>query len=92
MGKRLRKPKARPGELLIRFGKVDGEVDLFYCHGGQGATKRDARLLSHFFEVVTWPDGMNLRKELEYRGYDISTLLFSVQQKQPNAKVSRAHE
>lgn len=81
--KRLRKPKAKPGELLVRFGKVDGEIDLYYCHGGEGAAKSDSRLLSHFFENVTW-EGTNLRNELVRRGYDISTFVFSIRQKQQN--------
>jgi predicted ATPase len=81
MGKRLRAPKAKPGELKVAFGKHEGDIDLFYCHGGEGAGKRDARLLSHFFENVKWPDDRNLRQELEARGYDIATLKFSIQQK-----------
>ena len=79
--KRWRRPTASPGELKIAFGKSEGDIDLFYCHGGGGASRPDARLLSHFFERVTYFDGRNLRQELEHRGYDITTLKFSIQQK-----------
>lgn len=79
MGKRLRRPTAKDGELLAKFGKADGEIDLFYCYPentcGMG---RDARVLSHFFEDVKYIDGRSLREELEYRGYDITTFKFSI--------------
>jgi len=82
MSKRWRAPKAKPGELKIAYGKSEGDLDLFYCFGGEGAVKGDTRLLAHFFESVKWPDDKNLRQELEARGYDITTLKFSIQQKQ----------
>lgn len=77
--KRLRAPKAKPGELKVAWGKSEGSIDLFYCHGAAGAGKPDARLLSHFFESVTYFEGRNLRQELERRGYDITTLKFTIQ-------------
>lgn len=81
MSKRWRAPKAKPGELKIAYGKSEGDIDLFYCHGGEGASKRDSRMLSHFIEGTTYFEGRNLRQELEYRGYDITTLKFSIQRK-----------
>lgn len=82
MPKRWREPKAKPGELKVAFGKSDGELDLFYCHGGDGASKRDSRMVSHFMEGVTFFDDRNMRQELDYRGYDITTLKFTIQRKQ----------
>lgn len=81
MAKRWRTPKAKPGELKIAYGKDCGDIDLFYCHGGSGADKCDSRMLSHFIEDVAYFEGRNLRQELEYRGYDITTLKFTVQRK-----------
>lgn len=89
MAKRWRAPKAKPGELKIAYGKSEGELDLFYCHGGDGARRCDARLLSHFIEGVKYFDERNLREELEYRGYDITTLRFSVMKKPEAIKVKR---
>jgi len=82
--KRWRTPTAKPGELKIAFGKHEGEIDLFYCNGGEGADRADARLLSNFIESVTYFEDRNLRQELEHRGYDITTLKFTIQQKRTN--------
>ena len=80
--KRWRTPKAKPDELKIAYGKEPHDnPDLFYCHGGGGAHRCDARLLSHFIENVTYFEDRNLRQELENRGYDITTLKFSIMKK-----------
>lgn len=86
--KRLRTPKAKDGELLVKYGKEYGDEDLFYCYpDNECGMKRDSRLLSMAFErTVIFPeDGRTLRQELEARGYDITTLKFSVMKKTPNA-------
>jgi len=80
--KRYRTPKTKPGELKVVYGKLlNDNPDILYCHGGEGADKADARLLAHFFENVNWPNDLNLGQELERRGYDITTLRFTIQQK-----------
>lgn len=81
MRKYWRLPKAKPGELKIAYGKHKGELDLFYSYGGQGANKCDARLLSHLFEVADCHEGRNLREELILRGYDITTMKFTIKRK-----------
>lgn len=81
MPKRWRTPKAKPGELKIAYGQECGDLDLYYCHGGAGADKRDSRMLSHFVEGVKGFDDRNLRQELEHRGYDVTTLKFTIQRK-----------
>lgn len=89
--KRLRTPKAKDGELLVKYGKEYGDEDLFYCYpDNECGMKRDSRMLSMAFErTVLFPeDGRTLRQELEARGYDITTLKFSVMKKTPNAAVS----
>lgn len=86
--KRLRTPKAKDGELLVKYGKEYGDEDLFYCYPeNECGMKRDSRLLSIAFErTVIFPEGgRTLRQELEARGYDITTLKFSVMKKTPNA-------
>lgn len=79
--KRWRTPSAKPGELKIAYGKEYADLDVFYCHGAAGADKCDSRLLSYFFEGIKGYDGLNLREELVRRGYDITTIKFSIQQK-----------
>jgi len=80
--KRWRTPKARPGELKVSYGKEPHDIpDIFYCYGGEGATSSDSRMLSNFFEGTKGLFGRNLRQELEHRGYDITTMKFSIQHK-----------
>ena len=83
--KRYRKPSAKAGELLVKYGQEYGDVDLFYCYpDNECGMKRDSRFLMHAFEktVIFSEDGRTLRQELEARGYDITTLKFSVMKKE----------
>ena len=83
--KRWRAPKARPGELVARWGKVEGMVDLCY----DGPNRPDMHLLHN---VLTGKrhrpsvdgDGIwdaSFLEELTGRGYDLTTLRFSIQKK-----------
>ena len=81
MTKSYRTPKAKEGELLAKYGKADGELDLFYCWRGDSSMRRDSKLLSHAFESMRIMDDKTLRQELEARGYDITTLRFSIMKK-----------
>lgn len=82
MAKRLRAPKARVGELVARWGKVEGEIDLCY----DGPTRPDMHLLHNALTGkrgrptisggFEWDD--SFVEELKARGYDITTLRFSV--------------
>lgn len=81
---RQRRPKAKPGELLVRYGREYGDEDLFYCYPENGCgMSRDSRLLMQAFErtVLFKEIGRTLRQELELRGYDITTLKFSIMKK-----------
>jgi hypothetical protein len=98
-GKRWRTPKARPGELIIRYGKPDRHNDADVCYAwGPGVNHCDGSLLHYFFGTdrmeTNWDASYNasflervkyapsLLKELESRGYDLTTLRFSIQKKQ----------
>jgi hypothetical protein len=86
MKKRYRKPVAKDGELLVKFGKEYGDEDLFYCYpDNECGMRRDSRVVMTAFERTPVFDGKTLRQELEARGYDITMLKFSVMKKQPNA-------
>lgn len=82
--KRYRTPKAKPGELLVKYGQEYGDRDLFFCYGGEGATRRDSNVVMLAFNGDLKLGNGSLVKELEARGYDITTLKFSVKLKVPN--------
>lgn len=84
MAKRIGVPKAKPGELIVKWGRCEpGEPpEVVYNWGGEGATKRDSMMLAHALENQTLLNGKTLMQELEDRGYDITTLKFTIQQKQ----------
>lgn len=87
MKKRYRKPVAKDGELLVKYGKDETDEDLFYCHpDNECGMERDSRMLSIAFEgtVIFKEDGRTLREELEKRGYDIKTMKFSIMKKKIN--------
>ena len=80
MIKRYRTPSAKEGELLVKYGKNRGELDIFYCWRGDFQMKRDSKLLSFAFEEVPLLSNQkSLRQELIDRGYDITTFKFSIQ-------------
>lgn len=75
--------------------------DVCYMWGAGGASKCDAALLHHMIGSkrielvygdereklgVPYKFGPSLLEELEARGYDLTTLKFSIQQKQPTAR------
>jgi hypothetical protein len=92
MAKRVRVPDPKPGVLEARWGRADSfnKPSVVYVHGGGGSVKADARLLSTMFEgrdvdtgsLVFGRTGKSLIKELEDRGYDITTLKFSIRLKE----------
>lgn len=97
--KRWRIPKAKPGELAVKFGKPgrwNRTPDVVYCWG-PGVHHGDGSLLYYFFGVdrmeMNYEASYNasfyerikyapsLLKELEARGYDLTTLRFSIEKK-----------
>lgn len=91
MAKRYRKPKLKDGELRIYYGKVphDGP-DVILAWQGNSEMKRDTNLL-HYYICSKRPDPHKLPifsvmqpsliEELAARGYDITTLKFSIMKK-----------
>lgn len=55
--------------------------DLLVNWGGEGACKQDGGMLCHFLAGVNGLHGRTLIKELEYRGYDLETMRFTVRKK-----------
>lgn len=95
--KRYRSPKMKPGLLQVYYGRVDGEPPgICYQYGGSGADRCDSHLMHGVFgsprlelcfseedrrKHGPYKWGPTLIQELEKRGYDISTLRFSIEQK-----------
>ena len=83
MTKRLRNPVAKENELLVKYGKEHGEEDLFYCWpDNDTGMKADCRIVMFAFEREKIFDGKIMRQLLEERGYDITTLKFSIMKQQ----------
>lgn len=94
MAKRLRAPTAKPGEIKIAYGRASphDSPDLCAAWGGGGADKSDARTIMHAlterrmvpaFPTLDYEQRPSLVEELEARGYDITTLRFTVQRSLP---------
>lgn len=82
MPKRFRTPVAKEGQLLVKYGQEHGDRDLFYCWPDNDCgMARDSRLIMTALERNDVFEGNSLRKELEKRGYDITTLKFSIMKK-----------
>ena len=89
MAKRLRRRKMKDGELAMYWGRVDGDApDVVYEWRGDGSMRRDSRLLAHVVgskrpsilgENNEWDK--SFLEELEVRGYDLSTMKFSIMKK-----------
>lgn len=92
--KRYRVPEAKHGQLRADYGREDrySKPGVIYSYSGtmagpDGSRKADARLLSTVFEGIDVETGQpifgghghSLVKELEARGYDLTTLRFTVQ-------------
>jgi hypothetical protein len=90
--KRLRAPKLADGELRIYWGREPHNKipDLMFAYQGNSFMKRDTNML-HYFMATKHPDPMtkplyskmdpSMIEELDARGYDLTTLKFSIMKK-----------
>ena len=98
MKKRFPNGRRKPGRngksrLLVRYCKSRGEKpclnyywqmsDEDYNRPDRPVMKRDINLLMTTFESLIGLGGKNLAQELEERGYDITTLQFSIERLKP---------
>lgn len=90
--KRLRKPKLKDGELRMYWGRLPHDSpDVIFAWQGDLSMESDSRLL-HRMLASEYPDPFaqplwskmnpSLIKELELRGYDITTIKFSIIKKE----------
>lgn len=85
--KRYRHPKCKEGELKLYYGKIDGSFDVIVAWNGESSMKRDKNLVMNLFASQK-PDlfakplfsvmNPSFVDELVARGYDISTIKFSI--------------
>ncbi len=89
--KRFRTPKLKDGELRIYWGKLPhNSPDVVFAWQGDSSMKRDSALL-HYRFGSKHPDPHakpifskmepSLLEDLEARGYDLTTLHFSIRKK-----------
>ena len=89
--KRLRKPKLKDGELRVYWGQIPGDPpDVILAWQGERIMKRDTKMLRSFM-CSPRPDPFakpifskmdpSMIQELEARGYDLTTLKFSIMKK-----------
>ncbi len=79
MPKMPRAPKSKPGELKLQWGKLPGESEPEVCGScGEGCSKSDLYLM---FSALCNEDSINpsIADQLQLRGYDITTIKFSIQ-------------
>lgn len=81
----MRMPKAKPGQLKAQWGKSpdDSSPDICYA-AGEGVPNCDTHLLHNFlhhqpYSQLTHEFFDSFIDELKKRGYDITTLKFSVE-------------
>lgn len=84
--KRWRTPKAKPGELKAQWGKSPHDDPDLFCCWGEGTHSADSRLLLNVFGGKRFLPGSfdfddSFIDELKKRGYDITTIKFSIQKK-----------
>lgn len=82
MTKRYGTPRMKDGELKIQYGKLPHEnPDLIICRG-EGVARADGHLVFNMIDSSRPSYKGTIRpsilEELEARGYDITTLRFSV--------------
>lgn len=89
--KRLRKPKMKNGELRVYWGKPEHcEPDIVLAWQGDSMMKQDTNMIysfmcskhpDPFFKPLFGKMNPSMIEELDARGYDITTLKFSIMKK-----------
>jgi hypothetical protein len=80
--KRFRTPKLKDGELRVYWGKLPHDSpDVVFSWQGDRSMRRDTALLCYLFSKKEPGTSRGLLEELEYRGYDITTLRLSIMKK-----------
>lgn len=81
-----RRQKARPGELRVTYGSLQGDAPDVVFSRGQGVASSDGHLMHWYFSQESAGHSplfaiKRIEQELLDRGYDLSTMVFSVMKK-----------
>lgn len=80
-----RRQKARPGELRVTYGSLRGDNPDVVFSRGEGVPSCDGHLMNWYFTQASADPGLfsikRIEEELRLRGYDLSTMVFSVMKK-----------
>ena len=82
--KQYRSPRPKPGQIKVAWGRArdcDPQLVAAWAAGG-GATA--GYIMTSLTEKYAPKSGRSLVDELEARGYDITTLKFSIEKKKAN--------
>lgn len=80
--KPVRAPRPRKGVLELRYACVRWEPDIHFCWG-EGCRSQDGHLINYAFNRVMDGETKTLLEELAARGYDITTIRFSIKKLPP---------
>lgn len=99
MVKRYRRPRPRPGELVARWGRVEGSEPQVCYFPGDGIERCDMHMLhcalsgprqrTNYEAPLGSPRYLwtiytpSFLEELEEHGFDLETIRFSIQKKRP---------
>lgn len=84
MTKRWRAVTPKEDQLKVAYGRDPDskDVELQYCWGpNEGGGKRAVNMMIHHWNHLKGHDGKSFIEELEARGYDITTLKFTIEKK-----------
>lgn len=83
--RRFRHPSMKDGDLKVWWGRVERgeEPSLVYSWQGDRSMKRDTVIVMNALEGGILDRENGMVKELERRGYDITTLKLSISKKEP---------
>lgn len=97
--KRFRRPKLKDGELRVYWGKLPHDSpDVIYEWKGDSSMRRDSSLLHYHFgsrrpdphvQPIFSKMMPSLIEEFQARGYDITTLKFSIRKKAADSTAER---
>lgn len=85
---RGRMPSPKPGQIKVAWATEHRDTpQLHFVYAGNRLMSRDVNMIRSQFLTRPTASGISFLEELEARGYDLSTLKFSIE-KLPSAEVS----
>lgn len=74
-----RMPSPKPGQIRVAWATERGDKPtIHFCYKGEPSIKRDSNMIMSHFGITPTISGGTFLDELKERGYDLSTLKFSI--------------